>query len=88
MASSTNVQYQLSLVGSGSVGGPVIGIGGPMDFGAFTTTGTYTVVGSNTVTGCSANMAGSATVGVTALVAPSITLSTGVGDTLCSPATW
>ena len=64
--------------GTTPVGSLVTGAGGPIDFGAFTTTGTYTVIGHNTTTGCSSNMAGSAIVSLYAL--PSVYTISGGGN--------
>ena len=57
--SDLGINYQL-YNGSSTVGAPVAGTGGALDFGIFTTAGTYTVNATNTVTGCINNMTGSA----------------------------
>ncbi|MFI5196272.1 MAG: Ig-like domain-containing protein, partial [Chitinophagales bacterium] len=57
--SDPGINYQL-YNGSSTVGAPVAGTGGALDFGIFTTAGTYTVNATNTVTGCKNDMAGSA----------------------------
>ena len=59
------------------------GSGGPLDFGNQTIAGTYTIIAANITTGCSSNMTGSATVTMNPLVAPFVSISTGVGDTIC-----
>jgi len=81
--SATGINYQLFNT-SGSTGFPVAGTGGPIDFGPQTVAGVYTVVATNGTTGCTNNMAGSTTVVVNSLVSPSVTVSTGVGDTICN----
>jgi len=81
--STTSVSYQL-MYGSIPAGTPVVGTGSAINFGLETGIGSYTVVASNLVTACSDVMLGSATVGVSPLVAPSVTLSSGLGDTLCA----
>jgi hypothetical protein len=50
----------------------------PLDFGLKTVSGSYTVVATNTVTACSSNMAGSATVTISA--APLANIVTGGGS--------
>jgi len=81
--SATGVSYQ-AYNGFASSGTPVIGTGGPLDLGMFTTSGTYTIVATDGTTGCTNNMTGSATVTIDPLVTPAVTISTGEGDTVCS----
>ncbi len=64
--SAVGFTYQLMLLG-GSVGGPVSGIGAPIDFGIQTASGAYTVIATNSTTGCSATMTGTATVAINIL---------------------
>ena len=56
----------------------------PLDFGLLTAGGTYTVSAANATSGCSSNMADSAVITVIAMVTPSISVATGIGDTSCS----
>jgi hypothetical protein len=76
------VDYELS-TGSSSVV-TLSGTGSALDFGLQTTTGSYTVTATNASTGCSIAMTGSATVVANPVVVPAVTISTGVGDTVCS----
>jgi len=62
-ASQTGIHYQL-YSGITSVGAPVAGTGGALDFGLYAAAGTYTVIAANTLTGCTRTMAGSATITV------------------------
>jgi len=80
--SATGINYQL--YNGSATGFPVAGTGGPVDFGLQTAAGSYTVVAMNGTTTCSNNMSGSAVVVISPLVSPSVTLSTGVGDTVCA----
>ena len=59
--SQTGVNYQLML-GASTVGGPLAGTNGQLDFGYHTVNGTYTVVATNAITTCTSNMTGSATI--------------------------
>ncbi len=59
------------------------GTGGPLDFGLQTGAGTYTVLATNSTTSCQTTMTGSVTVVVNPVVSPVVTLTTGVGDTVC-----
>ncbi len=56
----------------------------PLDFGLLAAGGTYTVSAANASSGCSSNMADSAVITVIAMVTPSVTVATGIGDTSCS----
>jgi hypothetical protein len=78
---STGVNY--TLYSSSATIRTLPGTGGPLDFGLQTGASTYTVIGSNATTGCSNNMTGSATITVTPIVTPFVSISTGVGDTVC-----
>jgi len=60
------------------------GTGAPLSFGLQTGAGSYTIRATNPATSCDNTMTGSATVGVTPVVVPSVSISTGSGDTLCS----
>ncbi len=80
---NTGISYQLHN-GWVPVGSSALGSVGPVDFGLMTDTGAYYAVATNIVTGCSSNMAGSANVVVNPMVTPTVSLSTGMGDTICS----
>jgi uncharacterized protein YjdB len=67
--SESDINYQLYKDGS-PVGGPMAGIGSPLDFGPQTSTGTYTIVGTNSTTGCTNNMTGNAIIGINPLPLP------------------
>ncbi|MFZ4522052.1 MAG: PKD domain-containing protein [Bacteroidales bacterium] len=60
------VSYQLFMNGM-PVGTPLVGTGGPIVFGIFTSGGTYTAVATNIVTTCSSMMAGNAIIVVNPL---------------------
>ncbi len=74
------VSYQLLMNGM-PVGPSLVGVGGPIIFGIFTTGGTYTAVATNIVTSCSIMMAGSAIIVVNPL--PQVTNSP-LSKTICS----
>ncbi len=80
--SATGVDYELSTGSSAVV--TLGGTGSALDFGLQTTSGSYTVTATNASTGCSTAMTGSATVITNPVVVPSVSISTGVGDTVCS----
>lgn len=81
--STLGISYQL-LIGGLPAGSPFIGTGLPIDFGLHTAIGSYTVVATNGTTGCVNTMSGSAAVSVNPVVVPSVTVSTGLGDTVCA----
>ncbi len=76
-SSNAGISYQL-YNGVMALGSPLPGTGLPLDFGLQTASGIYTVVAINSTTGCTKNMAGSATVNITAL--PAIFNITGGGN--------
>jgi uncharacterized protein YjdB len=84
LGGSTNgVDYQL-YNGSVPVGPAVSGTGIAISFGLQTLAGTYTVVATNVTTGCVNDMAGSTNVTIITTVVPEVTVSNGVGDTVCA----
>ncbi len=68
-SSGSGVSYQL-YVGGAPVGLPVIGTGGPIDFGLQVSAGAYTVVATTVPLGCTANMAGTVSIAVNPLPIP------------------
>ncbi|MBX2907813.1 MAG: T9SS type A sorting domain-containing protein [Taibaiella sp.] len=60
------------------------GTGFAFSFAPATAVGTYTVMAVNATTGCSRAMLGDATVATTPTVAPTVTLNSASGDTLCA----
>jgi PKD repeat protein len=74
------VSYQLLMNGM-PVGPSLVGTGGPIIFGIFTTGGTYTAVATNIATSCSSMMAGNAIIVVNPL--PQVTNSP-LSKTICS----
>ncbi|MCD6011455.1 MAG: surface protein [Flavipsychrobacter sp.] len=80
--SDLGVNYQL-YNGSSTVGGAVAGTGLPLSFG-LQPAGTYTVMATNASTGCTNSMTGSVTVTLLPSVVPSVSITTGVGDTVCA----
>ncbi len=83
--STAGTTYQL-LNGTLAAGAPAPGTGITVDFGLQSAPGTYSVVAVNPVTGCTATMAGSASVTVSPVVAPAVSISTG-DDTVCAGTT-
>jgi len=83
--SQIGVNYQLYSGGS-TVGGVVAGTNSSINFGLHPA-GTYTVVAINASTGCTSNMTGSAVVSVMPSVVPAVSITTGVGDTVCTGTT-
>jgi hypothetical protein len=75
--SASNIEYQL-YNGTATVGMPVTGVDGPLDFGLQIVAGNYKVVAINNATTCTANMNGNAVVIVNAL--PAIQNVTGGGS--------
>jgi uncharacterized protein YjdB len=65
-SSTPGISYQLMLAG-GPSGSPVMGTGGPLNFGMRTTAGTYTVVATNPATTCTNTMTGSVIIVVNAI---------------------
>ncbi len=78
--SESGVSYRL-LNGSAAVV-TMTGTGGSLDFGMQTAAGMYTV-SAMTGAGCSAVMAGDASIVVNALVTPSVSVSSDMGDEVC-----
>jgi len=78
----SGVNYQL-YSGTAVTGAPAPGTDAPLDFGLHGA-GSYTVVAINAATGCTSNMSGTAIITITPSVTPSISISTGVGDTVCA----
>ena len=83
--SDVGVNYEL-YNGTSLIPGAVAGTGGAISFGLHTA-GTYSVVAVNATTTCSSDMTGTAVVSVLPSVVPSVTVSTGVGDTVCTGTT-
>ncbi len=82
-SSVAGINYQLYLGGT-KVGSLMAGGGLPLDFGLQTGAGTYTAVAIDAFSGCTMNMSGSVTVAIDPLVPPSVSISTGIGDTVCA----
>ncbi len=80
---SSLINYQL-FKGTLKMGSALPGSTLPLDYGLQTGAGTYKVVATNTSTGCNSNMSGSTKITVTLLVSPFVSVSKGIGDTLCS----
>ena len=74
------VTYQLYNT-SGTVGIPLTGVGGVLDFGAQTIAGNYTVIATNPVSHCTSSMVGSATITVNPLPTP---FTMGAGNSYCA----
>ncbi len=82
-SSHTGINYQL-YNGSSTSGLPVAGSGAALNLGMQTAVGTYSVMATNASTGCMMGMAGSATVSITNVVTPSVTIASGMGDSVCA----
>ena len=81
--SEAGIKYTL-YTGATAVSGAIAGTtSAPVTFGSYTAAATYTAVATNPGTGCSSNMSGSATITITPLVYPAITISASA-TTLCS----
>ena len=59
------------------------GTGSALFYGPYTPAGVYSMIGVNMITGCSNHMSGTASIGITPLNVPSVTVTTPVGDTVC-----
>jgi len=81
-ASQTATSYKLYRAGTGLVGS-YTGTGTPMFFGTMTSAGMYTVSATN-ASGCTSAMAGSATIAITPVVVPMVSISSDLGDTVCA----
>jgi hypothetical protein len=69
-----------------NTGGPVTtmaGTGASIDFGLLPA-GSYTAIGEYATSGCTQNMSGSAVAAATPTAIPSVTLYTGMGDSVCA----
>ncbi len=75
--SDNAISYQLYKDGS-TVGAPIIGVTGPVDFGLKTATGSYNVIATNTSTGCVKTMDGSVAISINPL--PAAVAVTGGGN--------
>ncbi len=82
-SSNNGVNYQLYL-SSTIIGANLSGAEAALSFGLDTLAGTYTVIATDTTTHCSNMMTGSATVVITPLVNPSVTINSSGADTLCA----
>ncbi len=65
------------------VAGPIAGTGAPLDFGPQSAAGIYTVDAIDAATLCNRNMAGNAVITVNLFVTPTVSIFTGIGNTLC-----
>jgi len=79
--SETFTTYRL--YNSTSLAGTFTGTGAPLFFGSYTAAGTYSVI-ATTATGCSRNMAGTATIGITPVVLPTVDVASDNGTILCN----
>jgi uncharacterized protein YjdB len=82
--SDLGITYRVYLGSSVMDSAGIAGTGSAIDMGTEVDAGTYTIVATNTITGCSSTMSDSASVTITALVVPSITMSTPSVDSVCS----
>jgi hypothetical protein len=80
--SQSGVNYQL-YDGSTAVGSVLGGTGSTLDFGLHPS-GSYSVVAINASTGCATDMTGTLNATPVMAVTPSVSIYTGVGDTVCA----
>lgn len=80
--SQSGVNYQL-YDGTTAVGSVLGGTGSTLDFGLHPSGG-YSVVAINASTGCATDMTGTVTATPVMAVTPSVSIYTGVGDTVCA----
>jgi hypothetical protein len=80
--STPGVEY--TLYNGASIAGVYTGGGTMLDFGSLLSAGSYTVKATNAGTGCSSYMAGSATVSVSPVVVPAVSITTSGGGALCA----
>jgi hypothetical protein len=66
-----------------SVTGYMAGSGFPLNFGLHTAAGVYTVQATNVTSGCVKDMAGSATIAITPLTTPAVTIAASPTDSVC-----
>ncbi|MES2704109.1 MAG: metallophosphoesterase [Bacteroidota bacterium] len=81
--SLAGIRYQL-YNGSAMMGAPVTGTGAPVAFGSQTAAGAYSVVATNIATACVGNMMGAASVTITPVVVPSVSISSSIGLSACT----
>jgi hypothetical protein len=79
--SQSGVSYALYYGTSAT--GYATGTGAPIDFGFLTMAGLYTVNATYAQSGCTRDMSGSATVVITPLTPPTVSINTGSGDSSC-----
>lgn len=79
--SETFTTYRL--YNGSSLAGTFTGTGAPLFFGSYTAAGTYSVI-ATTTTGCSRNMSGTATIGITPVVLPTVNVASDNGTILCN----
>jgi hypothetical protein len=80
-SSETGTSYQL-FRGLSHIS-TLAGTGTPLSFGIFSIPGTYYVRAINMTSGCARNMLDSAIIAIVPFVAPSVSVTTGAGDTAC-----
>ncbi len=66
-----------------TLAGSIIGTGTPLLFGSYTAAGTYSVIATSAA-GCNLNMTGTATVGITPVVVPTVDVTADNGTVLCN----
>ncbi len=81
--SENGVTYQLYLNDVAVTGAQVAGTGVAISFGMRSESGSYTVKATNASTSCMSDMAGAANVIANPAVTPAVTVTTGVGNTVC-----
>ncbi len=79
----SNVGVSYLLFEGSSAWGWLAGTGDTLHYGSLTVPGVYSVQATGSTTGCSIGMIGTVTVNVTPTVNPTVSLTTGVGDTVC-----
>lgn len=69
--------------GTTTIGSPIAGTGGAIDFGVQYTSGTYSVLAINSVTLCTRNMTGTAAITIHAIVIPTLSIGGVAAHTSC-----
>ena len=83
--SDNSIRYQL-FYGASAID-TLYGTGTILNYGLFTSAGVYTVLATDLITGCSNYMNGSATVVISSITAPAVTVTASTGLSICDGVT-
>ncbi len=84
MLNSSAVGFDYSLYSGSTLIATRPGTGSGLTYGPYTASGIYTVLATNTTTSCTNTMSGSATIILTPLIAPVVTINTTPGSAVCA----